>query len=311
MANMTFGVNLIPKTDNTYTLGDSNHKWNIHSKQSVYYGVCDTAADTQTKTVTIDGITSLFNGLQVRIRFTNAQTYDGQPQLNINSLGAKGITIRKDVAAPRYLWNEGEILDFVYDGTNFVAVDQTYASTTFFGMTKLVDSISSTATDKAATPNSVKQAYDLANTAATQNITMARLPLISKTYYPNLEVGGISVSTGEDTSQTSATGKARARTPNFIQYGSGASITANTNYDYKIITYTSAGVWVDSSEDWLSGTNTVPTCDQYRILIKNDNITDFTGVTNNFITAPDYNTIQNRFDLIFNNMPLSSDGVEF
>ena len=36
------------------------------------------------------------------------------------------------MAAPRYLWNKGEILDFVYNGTNFVAIDQTYASVTYF-----------------------------------------------------------------------------------------------------------------------------------------------------------------------------------
>lgn len=31
MANMTFGVNLIPKTNNTYTLGNSDNKWNIYT----------------------------------------------------------------------------------------------------------------------------------------------------------------------------------------------------------------------------------------------------------------------------------------
>ena len=30
VANMTFGVNLIPKTDNTYSLGNSDHKWAIY-----------------------------------------------------------------------------------------------------------------------------------------------------------------------------------------------------------------------------------------------------------------------------------------
>lgn len=33
MSNMTFGVNLIPKTNNTYTLGDSTKKWNLHVNQ--------------------------------------------------------------------------------------------------------------------------------------------------------------------------------------------------------------------------------------------------------------------------------------
>lgn len=124
-------------------------------------------------------------------------------------------------------------------------------------------------------------------------------PKITRTYYPALEVGGISVSTGANTSQTSSTGKARARTPGYIRYVSGSSVAASTGYDYKFITYTSAGVWVSSSEDWLSGTTEVPACDQYRLLVKNDSISDFTGVTNNFITITDMKSIQERFDEIF------------
>jgi len=29
MANMNFGVNILPKANNTYTLGNSDYKWNI------------------------------------------------------------------------------------------------------------------------------------------------------------------------------------------------------------------------------------------------------------------------------------------
>lgn len=31
MANMTFGVNLLPSTTNTYTLGNSDKKWNVYA----------------------------------------------------------------------------------------------------------------------------------------------------------------------------------------------------------------------------------------------------------------------------------------
>lgn len=130
-------------------------------------------------------------------------------------------------------------------------------------------------------------------------LDMARLPLISRTYHPVLEVGGISVSTGDNTSQTSTTGKARARTPGFIQFVTGSNVTANSGYDYKYITYTSAGVWVSSSEDWLSGMTAVPECSKFRLLVKNDSITDFTGVTNDFIVITDYATVQVRFDQVF------------
>ena len=33
MANMSFGVNVLPKTNNTYTLGNSDYKWNIFANQ--------------------------------------------------------------------------------------------------------------------------------------------------------------------------------------------------------------------------------------------------------------------------------------
>lgn len=131
----------------------------------IYYGTSGTAAATQEKAATVSGVTALFTGLQVRIRFTNGQTYNGQPTLNVNSLGAVNITLRGTTVGYRYMWTGGEIVDFVYDGTNFVAVDGALASTTYYGVTKLSSSTSSTSTALAATPSAVKAAYDLANSA--------------------------------------------------------------------------------------------------------------------------------------------------
>lgn len=72
------------------------------------------------------------------------------------------------------------------------------ASTSAKGVVQLVDSTSSTATDKAATPNSVKQAYDLANskqdaindlasirTGATAGSTALQASDVSSTYSPS------------------------------------------------------------------------------------------------------------------------------
>jgi len=38
------------------------------------YGVCSTAADTAAKTVTIDSVTSLYEGLYILVKFSNANT---------------------------------------------------------------------------------------------------------------------------------------------------------------------------------------------------------------------------------------------
>lgn len=131
----------------------------------VYYGVCDTAADTKVKEVTISGITELFTGLHVRIYFTYAQGYDGQPQLKINNLTAKNIKRYGSTSVDVNEWYANTVLDMVYTGSVFTLIRGDHASTTYYGVTKLSSAVDSTATNLAATPSAVKSAYDLANNA--------------------------------------------------------------------------------------------------------------------------------------------------
>ena len=131
-------------------------------KTKIYYGVCSTAASTQNKTVTIDGITSLYEGLNIRIRFVNLNTYSGTPTLNVNSLGAKPIHRTSGTAMAARQWIVGEVLDFIYYNDSWVTLDGALASTSSYGVTELTNSTSSTSTTTAATPASVKAAYDLA-----------------------------------------------------------------------------------------------------------------------------------------------------
>lgn len=119
------------------------------------YGVCDTAAATAAKTVTISGITELAAGLSIRVKFTNAQTYNGAPTLNVNSLGAKNIMRNGTTKAARYEWLGGEVVDFVYDGTEWIIADGGIATTTYYGQTKLATSAVSTSTSLALTPASL------------------------------------------------------------------------------------------------------------------------------------------------------------
>lgn len=132
--------------------------------RGLFYAVCGTAAATQTKAITVDGITSLYDGLNVRIKFTYGQTYNGQPKLKINSLDAVGIVYQGTSAAVRYQWYAGEVLDLVYDGTNFVILNEGRATTSYWGITKLSSAVSTDNTT-AATPGAVKTAYDLASSA--------------------------------------------------------------------------------------------------------------------------------------------------
>ena len=139
-----------------------------------YYGVCSTAAATQAKVVSIAGITALVSGLSIKVKFTNAQTYNGTPTLNLNSLGAKSIMRNGTTGAACYQWQAGEVLDLVYDGTNWIISEAAHATTTYYGLVKLSSAFNSESETEAATPKAVKLAYDGAEAA--WNLANAAIP---------------------------------------------------------------------------------------------------------------------------------------
>ena len=71
--------------------------------QVVHYGVCDTAAGTVQKEVSISSITELYTGLHVYVKFTNGNTVDS-PTLKINLLTAKSVMRRGSTAVKGYEW---------------------------------------------------------------------------------------------------------------------------------------------------------------------------------------------------------------
>ena len=85
------------------------------------YGVCSTAAATAGKSVTVDfsGTLSLFTGLTVRVKFTNGNTATS-PTLSVNGTTAKSIKRYGTTAATT--WGAGQIVEFLYDGTNWLIV---------------------------------------------------------------------------------------------------------------------------------------------------------------------------------------------
>ena len=139
---------------NTYNFKDDSKTVNV-------YCTCDTAAGTAAKVATVvKGTFTLETGAMVRVKFTNANTYNGTTTLNVGSTGAKNITRVDTTATTRYYWSAGEVVDFVYDGTNYVMSRTGTATTTYYGLTKLTTSGSSTSTTTALTPaslNSVMQ----------------------------------------------------------------------------------------------------------------------------------------------------------
>lgn len=135
----------------------------VGDPQNTWYGTSTTTESTQTKVVTTTtGDFVLATGNSVRVKFTNAQTYNGGIKLNVDGTGAVNVMRVGTTETARYFFLSGEVVDFVYDGTNFIAVNDGIATTTYYGVTKLSNSTNSTSSAYAATPAAVKAAYDLA-----------------------------------------------------------------------------------------------------------------------------------------------------
>lgn len=150
----------LPNGD-TYDIKDSVARENIdHGNARIFSGDCSTAAATQRKDVTIAECTELIAGDVFVITFTNAQTYNGAPTMKINSLGAKNIRRLTGTNAGRYEWNAGEVVVFKWTGTYFVIATGGFATTTYYGRTKLYTGANSGSTSLALTPASL---HNMAN----------------------------------------------------------------------------------------------------------------------------------------------------
>lgn len=125
-----------------------------HGNARVFYATCSTAAATQTKAVTISGLTELVAGDVFNILFVNQQNYNGTPKLKINDLTAYNINRLDATGVIRYEWRVGELVTMVWTGSVFLISDGGTASQTYYGYTKLIESATSTGT-LALTPGSL------------------------------------------------------------------------------------------------------------------------------------------------------------
>jgi hypothetical protein len=121
---------------------------------SGYYGTCSTAKGTAAKVVTCSDFV-LATGAVIYVKFTNANDYNGTATLNVNGTGAKDIARVGTTKTTRYYWSAGEVVGFVYDGTNYMIIERGTASTTYYGVTKLTTSATSTSDTTSLTPKSL------------------------------------------------------------------------------------------------------------------------------------------------------------
>jgi len=184
-----------------------------------YFGTCSTAAATQIKVVSCAGF-ELKTGSRIAVQFTYSNTAS-QPKLNVNGTGDKFICGIDGASVITGIWREKETIDFVYDGSWWIALGCLYATTSEYGLTKLSSSTASTSTTLAATASAVKRAYDRSSWTS-----------ISLTNALALSYGG----TGAKTAAAARTNLGIAATSLYNGTLTSGSITFNYgNYNFYVI----------------------------------------------------------------------------
>lgn len=104
--------------------------------------LCNTAPGTASKSATLLNFV-LSTGAAVKVKFADSNTA-ANPTLNINSTGAQAIMQYGATPAgttPNTSWSAGDVVEFVYDGTNWVIVGRhtQEASSTQAGLLSAAD----------------------------------------------------------------------------------------------------------------------------------------------------------------------------
>lgn len=129
---------------------------------TVFYATCSSASSSTAKELVATNIPAPFAGMHLSVRFTYGfvntpvslfwnDTYLGEVVSSGTTTGV-ALDVRPD-----------QMVELVYDGTYWHCLNIVEATTDYYGITRLTNSVTSNSTDTAATPKSVKQAYDLAN----------------------------------------------------------------------------------------------------------------------------------------------------
>ena len=126
----------------------------------ITFGTCATDAATQLKVVTTEGGDfTLAKGATIAVKFTNDNSYN-MPQLDIDGTGAKYIVSYNNYVPSTYVWKPGQTILFIYDGSYYVALYTSTATTGYYGITRLYSGVDLASTAYAATASAAKTAYD-------------------------------------------------------------------------------------------------------------------------------------------------------
>lgn len=127
----------------------------------VFYGTCASGVGVAKKEVVCADWT-LENGNVIVVRFATTNSASDAMYLNVNNTGEYPVG---PITNPTYFWRSGGIVAFSFDeaSSKYVMLNINLATTGYYGVTRLSNSVTSTSQQMASTPYATKQAYDLAN----------------------------------------------------------------------------------------------------------------------------------------------------
>ena len=106
-------------TTRSYVNTGEKYNWNTGS---TWYGTCSTSAATTAKSVTLArGTLNFTAGAKIAVKFTYTNTASA-PTLTVNSTtkNIKYIDADGNVSTPLIWWNAGDVVEFTYDGTQWL-----------------------------------------------------------------------------------------------------------------------------------------------------------------------------------------------
>lgn len=106
-------------TTKSYVDTGEKYNWNTGS---TWYGTCSTSASTTAKSVTLArGTLNFTAGAKIAVKFTYTNTASA-PTLTVNSTtkNIKYIDADGNVSTPLIWWNAGDVVEFTYDGTQWL-----------------------------------------------------------------------------------------------------------------------------------------------------------------------------------------------
>lgn len=90
---------------------------------SEFFGICSTESSKVNKIVTDVENFVLKEGASISIQFINGYSETTRPSLSVNGTTTASIYKNGDLSIPS--WNADEIIDFIYNGTNWIMFRKT------------------------------------------------------------------------------------------------------------------------------------------------------------------------------------------